>query len=193
MNIKTIVLISMLAISGSVNAALVQPDSYIFDVTPRCDNRCYYDSAAGRLTDGVYGQGSSQIQSGFGWVGWNLNSPSKYVNIDFSFSEAQTISEISINSIANYSGNHTEFSIFTMDSQGEWLLADISSSVWTDRILTISGDFSSTSKIRLKGSTPDGWILVGEVQFEASAVPIPAAAWLFGSGLLGLSGLKRRQ
>ena len=28
---------------------------------------------------------------------------------------------------------------------------------------------------------------------EASPVPIPAAAWLFGSGLIGLAGLKRRQ
>jgi hypothetical protein len=28
---------------------------------------------------------------------------------------------------------------------------------------------------------------------SVSAVPIPAAAWLFGSGLIGLAGLKRRQ
>jgi hypothetical protein len=26
-----------------------------------------------------------------------------------------------------------------------------------------------------------------------SVVPVPAAAWLFGSALLGLSGLKRKQ
>ena len=28
---------------------------------------------------------------------------------------------------------------------------------------------------------------------EVSAVPVPAAAWLFGSGLIGLVGLARRK
>lgn len=31
------------------------------------------------------------------------------------------------------------------------------------------------------------------LQIEVSAVPIPAAAWLFGSGLLGLIGIARRK
>lgn len=33
----------------------------------------------------------------------------------------------------------------------------------------------------------------GEFIFSAAAVPIPAAAWLFGSGLLGLIGIARRR
>ena len=33
----------------------------------------------------------------------------------------------------------------------------------------------------------------GSGQFSVSAVPIPAAAWLFGSGLVGLIGLARRK
>lgn len=33
----------------------------------------------------------------------------------------------------------------------------------------------------------------GGVQVAASAVPVPAAAWLFGSGLLGLIGVTRRK
>jgi len=31
------------------------------------------------------------------------------------------------------------------------------------------------------------------LQFEVSAVPVPAAVWLFGSGLLGLIGIPRRK
>jgi len=31
------------------------------------------------------------------------------------------------------------------------------------------------------------------LQYGASAVPLPAAAWLFGSGLLGLTGMARRK
>ena len=34
---------------------------------------------------------------------------------------------------------------------------------------------------------------IGEVAFSTSAVPIPAAIWLFGSSLLGLVGMARRK
>ena len=34
---------------------------------------------------------------------------------------------------------------------------------------------------------------IGEVAFETSAVPIPPAFLLFGSGLLGLAGMARRK
>ncbi len=34
---------------------------------------------------------------------------------------------------------------------------------------------------------------IREVQFSVSTVPIPAAVWLFGSGIIGLVGLARRK
>jgi hypothetical protein len=34
---------------------------------------------------------------------------------------------------------------------------------------------------------------IGEVAFDVAAVPVPAAAWLMGSGLLGLVGVARRK
>ena len=33
----------------------------------------------------------------------------------------------------------------------------------------------------------------GDLAFELNAVPIPAAVWLFGSGLIGLIGIARRK
>ena len=39
----------------------------------------------------------------------------------------------------------------------------------------------------------DRFNLVWAVRTGVSAVPIPAAAWLFGSGLLGLVGVSRRK
>ena len=37
------------------------------------------------------------------------------------------------------------------------------------------------------------WHLTGTFTSEASAVPVPAAVWLFGSGLVGLAGVARRR
>ncbi len=51
-----------------------------------------------------------------------------------------------------------------------------------------SNDFSSLLN---SGSSSYGtFLVVGE---SVSAVPVPAAAWLFGSGLIGLIGLARRK
>lgn len=42
------------------------------------------------------------------------------------------------------------------------------------------------------GDQPN-WDLMFQTQVAASAVPVPAAAWLLGSGLLGLVGVARRK
>jgi hypothetical protein len=44
----------------------------------------------------------------------------------------------------------------------------------------------------LQGIADESWGL-DNVQVEVSAVPVPAAVWLFGSGLLGLIGIARRK
>lgn len=52
------------------------------------------------------------------------------------------------------------------------------------------------SKIRMWNSQMTGGgsgIEVDHLQYGASAVPLPAAIWLFGSGLLGLLGVARRR
>ncbi len=42
--------------------------------------------------------------------------------------------------------------------------------------------------------TPAGGALFwDDASLEVSAVPVPAAVWLFGSGLLGLVGVARRR
>ena len=38
----------------------------------------------------------------------------------------------------------------------------------------------------------DGSMVFSELSIEASSVPVPAAVWLLGSGLLGLAGLRRK-
>lgn len=47
--------------------------------------------------------------------------------------------------------------------------------------------------LRISATGGDHHYSVGEVQAFGSPVPIPAAAWLFGSGLAGLMGVARRR
>ena len=42
-------------------------------------------------------------------------------------------------------------------------------------------------------STPDGIVVMDTSLLFASPVPVPAAVWLFGSGLIGLAGFARRK
>lgn len=72
-------------------------------------------------------------------------------------------------------------------------------------VLAISNSFLTVSEA-VAGYNPDvtwitdGFINItikskdGEATFDKpSAVPVPAAAWLFGTGLLGLAGLRKRK
>jgi len=56
-----------------------------------------------------------------------------------------------------------------------------------------SGDTADTGTLRITDHYDAGTYT--DVQFtgDVSVVPLPAAAWLFGSGLVGLAGLRRRQ
>ena len=52
--------------------------------------------------------------------------------------------------------------------------------------------FSNVTEILIVPDDPAG-LVYDDFSFSPSAVPIPAAAWLFGSALLGLVGIKRRK
>jgi hypothetical protein len=105
--------------------------------------------------------------------------------LEFIFDNAKKISVVGIN------GAHKH-------ANGEWV------SIWTDTqgwdYLQIAADritlgfYLTTLKIFGKGDfgfkaeTTDNLYVAG-----INEVPIPAAAWLFGSALLGLTGLRRRK
>ena len=76
---------------------------------------------------------------------------------------------------------------------GSGVTADITC---TDDVNCASGAYTLTYNARVPAGDPSsfgnvayGLNLVGTI----SAVPVPAAAWLFGSGLLGLVGVARRK
>ena len=75
------------------------------------------------------------------------------------------------------------------------LLTDVQSNYWSGTEFSSGfalgfNFFNGLQLIRDKGNLNYGWaVRAGDV----SAVPVPAAVWLFGSGLIGLLGLARRK
>lgn len=63
-----------------------------------------------------------------------------------------------------------------------------------------AGYFTGEVLFSTSGGTRDSWFSRNQYSFDyasingtASVVPVPAAAWLFGSGLLGITGFARRK
>ena len=65
---------------------------------------------------------------------------------------------------------------------------------WTFFGVIDEGGFTSVDILELEGSDYDQIFIWGDsFNVGVSAVPVPAAVWLFGSGLIGLVGIARRK
>jgi hypothetical protein len=90
---------------------------------------------------------------------------------------------------------------YTSDGNSQSYSGFTSNSAWvkgTNEILLLADANYSWNKIEITSNI--GFMEIGGVgdlkQFEISgvtAVPLPAAVWLFGSGLIGLAGIARRK
>jgi len=59
--------------------------------------------------------------------------------------------------------------------------------------IAATGAVGESIGIRLGGAILTGQTIFDNVRLSSSAVPVPAAVWLFGSGLLGLIGVARKK
>jgi len=133
----------------------------------------YYIAAESGYTNS-FNSGSNTItehNEGFAWDGWSSFTISVAADelLDFSFTSATAHA---LTPVDNASGTSLEgLGIMTDGDMSELVLA------YNDNALgTGDGDFDDML-----------------VRAEFSAVPVPAAVWLFGSGLLGLIGIARRR
>ena len=94
----------------------------------------------------------------------------------------------------------TEAGNGSMDIAAELEVGDIQEYSWTVTtgtetfILTSITSLSATGLLEMEIEADGGSFYFNEAELNAnavSAVPVPAAAWLFGSGLLGLAGFAR--
>jgi hypothetical protein len=133
----------------------------------------YYLAAESGYTNS-FNSGPNTItehNEGFKWDGWSSFTISVAANeiLDFSFTSETAHA---LTPVDNASGTSLEgLGIMTDDNMSDLVLA------YNDNALG-TGDADYDDML---------------VRAEFSAVPIPAAVWLFGSGLLGLIGIGRRR
>ena len=108
----------------------------------------------------------------------------------FQFAEMPTIGGFLVGGVGGVIIPDDKFNIAWLSpSDNDWHLADTITQKGDDIYLLEFEDvgFGPTTL-----SNPQAALLVGDVAPSVTAVPVPAAAWLFGSGLIGLAGVARR-
>lgn len=93
----------------------------------------------------------------------------------------------------NYWGSDTDVS-FSLFYQGQSVYTSLLDAENQPRDIywLASGYSGLVDKIQFHGQSGDGFI-VDNLTYTTAPAPLPAAAWLFGAGLLGLVDMRRRR
>lgn len=134
----------------------------------------YYIAAESGYANSFTGSSSmTEANDSFNWDGWDsfsIDVTSGDV-LDFNFNSA---SAKALSPVDNFSGSNLEG------------LGIMSSTATTDLVLAYNDNY-----LGYLDSDFDDMLV--RAKFTSTVVPVPAAVWLFGSGLLGLIGLARRR
>lgn len=200
---------AVLLFSSMTQAAIVTPTSYDL-INGNSGSFNYWDDSytgsgnnqqngasltggLGDLTDGVIAtQNWNLVEGPTGpqgpYVGWVNTNPT----VNFHFGSVVNIDTITVyaDDANGYGGVAAPLSI-TINGTN-FSVTDPSSA--DPLVLTFDNLSLTTADIDITFYRRSSWVFVSEVTFEnSSAVPVPAAAWLFASGLLGLIGISRKK
>ncbi len=140
-------------------------------------------SSTGQLDLNFAGRtGNAQFFPQYLGLAWNIDDSSRIATATGNYEGFTTGSD---------SNFYTSDDLFAPDGIVETL---------TGTNLVATGNGSWTATLVSAGNTGDSWIPIFSgtayteaLNIEISAVPVPAAVWLFGSGLLTLIGIARRR
>jgi hypothetical protein len=137
----------------------------------------------------VYGAGST-TGADFLWItdGDGITGLGEAVQINFNATFGASLTSFSMDIDTN-----VDTSIEIYDASGSTLLSsDLVTTGSYQNVYVVSSNgisgFSLSSSSQIEGNTA-----IDNVIVNTSVVPVPAAVWLFGSGLIGLIGIARRK
>lgn len=199
MGIKSISLAaSMLVLSASANAQFI--DSQNFDSTAIA-----IDFEDGVLGQTVYTSGSFTVTGGDLYTYGTLGPLEgvQYANAGRGTDPAGAPIQLTFNSNVSaigfdvrYNNNPVLFQVFDNEDTllDEYFGSPIQYGAITGYIgLDIGANLISYATISMPALPETTSLVIDNVIYQSSAVPVPAAIWLFGSGLLGLVGVARRK
>ena len=181
MKVKRLFISALLALPLSANAALVTSISALdiggtlYDVTLHISDTYTFNDLWDSDGDKTFGNDSSEFNAAPTFWG----DPSG--------------ATAAANAIVSALGTTD----WTNPADSSWDRVGVPTGYFSNGNVSLWGDINSalaTDTITNIAKTPGG--LGGGIafaSFQASAVPVPAAVWLFGSGLLGLIGISRRK
>jgi len=160
------------------------------------------------LTGGTAGSGVSDLAENIRIVntsGSNLDfSFFQYSDFDLGGAGGDTVEQSNANTVRQWDGvvslqeetvgtpapSHIELANFAQTLNS---LNDTFTTTLDDTSGPISGDVTWAWQWDLNIASGGSALISKDMQLSVSAVPVPAAVWLFGSGLLGLVGVGRRK
>ena len=205
---SSIALIGLLVSSFSINAAIIDNSSYTTDSRTGLD---WLDLTA---TDGQsFNAVSARIANGGDLEGWTYATMSEFEEFMKSFGATlQSGCLVPETSLCGWSESNNGIVISVLTLMGDLsgsrsslgLLLDDLDIVFPDgthvAAYLYDGDVGTKyltqdyiSTYYISQNDTDGSAETGSFLVRTSVVPVPAAVWLFGSGLLGLVGIARRK
>ena len=199
MNIKSIMLaVTALVLSTSVNAALIDNGDYTTDSSTGLDWLDLTDT-----TNLSYDYVSSQLGIGGQFEGWSYATNADVIELLDNAGGSGIY-------YGGWSADNNGVVIPLLDLWGHTLTYGESTAItsdsnalvsWRRNLVTLNDRPSYSESLTMdninigSGSVENNWAYshIGSALIRPSAVPIPAASWLFGSGLIGLIGIARRR
>ena len=186
---KTAIAASLALMLGSGTAGAVAMSSATFTMLDATGGGVGVDTTV----TGSIGGGSWSVASTTPFFGqnWTAHSGTTFGPGTYSFATIQGGTYTGVVVGAGQVGGHILFNwgvVADIDVINVW---DVASGVYTSTD-GIAGNPANPDGVRGYGML-DGAFAGFNANFDFTAVPVPAAVWLFGSGLLGLVGVARRR
>ena len=193
--IKTLLAVSVLAAAGVANAATVATFDYSDTWTTYKQLLNGTPSTATYGTGSLIGTGTLDDTGLLTITATGQFTPTGSATSQYTADETLTFTGSvsgSIDNLSTYAINVNSCTPGAGFATGCTGVASAAAVAFAGAVSTTDGAVTTWTTPKTKVGTNPAWNQ-DTYTFTAHAVPVPAAAWLFGSGLLGLAGTARRR